>query len=210
MAEQIKRQIAYKARVCDILSGEYVKRSGWEPNYLMTPLGDLSRVNLIAFIVSIDSQEGTIMVDDGTGSVPLRFFDANADLSSFGVGDLVQIIARPKEWNNEKYLVPEIVKRLSEQKWLAVRQLELRLHKKIGVPKKDPAAAEPGAVSENKEVGPYQKILNLIERLDKGEGASTEDIVTISKVKDAEKIIETLIEEGEIFQIKPGKLKILG
>ena len=34
MANQQKRQIAYKVRINDLLGGKYVKEEGWNPNYI--------------------------------------------------------------------------------------------------------------------------------------------------------------------------------
>ena len=52
MAEQeFKRQTAYKCTIATLNKGVFVKKQGWESNYLMTEYGDFSRVNIIAVIV---------------------------------------------------------------------------------------------------------------------------------------------------------------
>ncbi|MCK5854229.1 MAG: hypothetical protein KAG56_03340, partial [Sulfurovaceae bacterium] len=51
-----------------------------------------------------------------------------------------------------------------------------------------------------------EEVIKQIKILDKGDGADYEDV--LNKVKD-EKMIQMLLEDGEIFEIKPGKLKLL-
>jgi RPA family protein len=66
---------------------------------------------------------------------------------------------------------------------------------------------------ENNEVlekkSPGEIIYSLIKDLDNGEGADIDAIIKRSNLKDAEKIIDRFIKEGEIYQSKPGKVKIL-
>lgn len=62
-------------------------------------------------------------------------------------------------------------------------------------------------VSDNKS--PAEIIYSLIKELDLGEGADIDLIIKKSNIADAEKIIDRFIKEGEIYQSKPGKIKIL-
>ena len=57
---------------------------------------------------------------------------------------------------------------------------------------------EKGGIAEN--------VIKIIKECDDGEGADYEEV--LEKVKN-EKLINSLMEEGEIFEIKPGKLKVL-
>jgi hypothetical protein len=54
---------------------------------------------------------------------------------------------------------------------------------------------------------PYEVLVGKIRELDTGTGAQIDDLLPL--LPDAEKYIRTLIEEGEIFEIRPGRLKIL-
>ena len=49
----------------------------------------------------------------------------------------------------------------------------------------------------------------MIKKLDEGDGVLIDDVIKSSKIGDAEEIINRLLENGDIFEIKPGKLKIL-
>ena len=56
-----------------------------------------------------------------------------------------------------------------------------------------------------------QKILTLIEKFDTNSGADILQVIEESKFdkKEANDIIDELIKEGEIFQIKVGRLKLI-
>ena len=63
---------------------------------------------------------------------------------------------------------------------------------------------------EKKSSGtPSELIFELIKKNDSGEGVLTEEIISKSNVADAERIIKQLLEEGDIFEVRPGKLKVL-
>jgi RPA family protein len=56
---------------------------------------------------------------------------------------------------------------------------------------------------------PNQLISKIIKDLDEGEGVLIENIIDKSTLEDAEEIIDKMLEAGEIFQIQPGKVKVL-
>ncbi len=201
MNQDFKRHTAYKVRICDLLNGEYVKRGGWEPSYFLLPQGKVSRINVVAIVVSVE-EGNQFLIDDGTGNMLVRSFQDSPKVLP-AVGDLVLIVGRPKEWGQTKYIVPEIVRKLENRQWLVVRQMEIKHLKEI-IPKKEVPKHSPP-----KELGPYQRVLQIIDMLDKGDGASQDEVTLKSGLKDAQKIISKLLEEGEIFQVKPGKIKIL-
>ena len=67
---------------------------------------------------------------------------------------------------------------------------------------------------ENTDTNTTQKkIYDLIKALDQGKGAPYEEVVSKAQHPDSppevEKIIELLLQKGYIFEITPGKLKVL-
>ena len=54
-----------------------------------------------------------------------------------------------------------------------------------------------------------QAIIDAINELDEGEGATTSKVIEQTRLDNTEQYIETLINEGEIFEIRPGQLKVL-
>lgn len=199
--EQQQRQVAKKIRISDLISGKYMKEEGWTPNYIITAYGNISRANVLAFVVS-KNEDGSFLIDDGSANINVRSFDDKS--FDIDVGSLVLIIGRPREWNNQKYIVPEIVRKINNKKWIEVRKLELKNSVKVELVEKTPELVEEEMIES-----PYQKMLNLIRKKDLGSGAEYEDILISSSIKDAERILNTLLEEGEIFEIKPGRLKVL-
>jgi RPA family protein len=130
MAGEIqKRQAAMKLWIADLLSGQYVKEEGWTPNYVLTQSGrKVSRVNLIGAVVSLPTVEANyrnLMLDDGTGKVAVRSFDEADPFQGVGLGDVVFVIGRPREYSSELYIMPEIVKKVQNKLWIEARKLEL-------------------------------------------------------------------------------------
>ena len=208
-----KRQVAYKVRIADILKGEYIKEDGdWVPNYIMLGNKKVSRVNLVAVVVSKQELENTnyqnLLIDDGSGKVSVRSFDEMTNFKGINVGDFVLIIGRPREYLNEKYVVSEILKKIENPLWVEVRKMELREGKdytKYG----EAETKEETNEEAIEEEGINARIFKLIKEIDNGEGADTQDVITKLNVEKAEEIITKLLEYGEVFEIKPGKLKVL-
>ena len=68
---------------------------------------------------------------------------------------------------------------------------------------------ENGPVIENVLPGIGEDIFLLIKKLDKGDGVAVENIINNFNNDQTENIINQLLENGDIFEIKPGKLKVL-
>ena len=216
MAEQQKRQIAYKARIKGLLGGRYVKEEGWTPNYIETGRRKISRVNLIGTIVSKEDIESfqSLILDDGTGKITARSFEKNNALDNLDIGDVVLIIGRPREYSGERYVLIEIIKKIENKKWILYRKAELENESFDEAPVSEEKSKPNNNVEEiavtTESVGAEpaaETVLKRIKELDKGEGADFDDVV--KGIANGEKIISSLLSEGEIFEIKPGKLKIL-
>ena len=64
-------------------------------------------------------------------------------------------------------------------------------------------------IEENDPLLPYEKISKLINQLDKGEGVMIEEIIEKSPLEKTEELIEKMLENGDIFQNMPGKVRLL-
>ena len=140
------------------------------------------------------------------------------------IGETVLLVGKVREYNSQVYIVPEIIKPLSSPEWVELRKKELsRLYgerevrvqetpkpeeKKEESPQQDEIKVEEVSMSGNSD---RQKILNIIENLDKTEGSDLIEVIQESKLDEesANILIQELLKEGEIFEIKPGKLKII-
>ena len=214
MEKSQKRQVAYKVKINDILSGPYIKEDGeWVPNYIVVGDKKVSRVNLMAVVVSKQNSENTnyknLTIDDGSGKISIRSFEENSNFDGIEIGDFVLVIGRPREYLNDKYIVSEILKKVDGALWAEVRKLELANNagevSGVALKKEDICAKEESIEEEDTAT----KIFKLIKEVDSGSGADTQEVISKSNIDKAEQIITNLLEQGEVFEIKPGKLKVL-
>jgi len=214
MVDQIKRHTAYKVRIKDIIDSKYIKGEGeWSPNYLEVGILEVSRVNLMGVLVSNQTEQNyhNMLIDDGTGRITVRSFeDIKNDVN---VGDIVLVIGRPREYGNERYIVPEIIKKVEDNGWMELRKLELKTDE-VTVENNElqEIVDEDTPVEEENlaEVSdPTTNIFEIIKKKDSGDGADMQEIIDTCNVENCEGIIKNLLETGEVFEIKLGKLKVL-
>jgi len=201
---EFKRAVAYKISIKNILEASYIK-SDQSPNFLLTKNGQkMFRINLIAILVEKLSEDMWIL-EDGTGRITLRSF--NNMPQGFSNGDLILVIGKPRETYSEKYLIPEIIKKLDSYSWLNLRNIELKNNYNVMSNYQDVKLHGESLVNdENLKV--VEGVYEMIKNLDKGSGVDFSFLVK-SLGENAENIISKLLERGEIFEIKPGKLKVL-
>lgn len=199
-----KRQVAFKVRISDILNSVFMKDE-MSAGFIKINDVTVSRVNLIATVVykAEDQSANSVMIDDGTGKIILKSFEAFLPFSKVDVGDIVLAIGKIREFNNEKYIIPEILKKLDNNSWINVRKLELK--DSIVIEQKESPLEEVVEILPNSS----ENIYSLIKKIDSGEGADIDEIIKQSGLADAESIISRLLENGDIFEIKPGRVKVL-
>lgn len=205
-----KRQVAYKIRIKDILNSKYVKEDGWQPNYIEINKNKISRVNLIGTVV-LKLDEKNFVLDDGSGKIPLRVFENNHLFEKIDVGAVILLIGRPREFGSEKYIMPEILKTIKDSAWIDVRKSELKLNNKRITTnlKEEEEIVKEEFIEETKNENTSEKIFNLVKKLDTGKGVDIDDILNRISNKNVEEIMNRLLESGGLFEVKPGKLKVL-
>jgi hypothetical protein len=211
MATQYVRQTAVPCTLFEIASGAWIQNDGLAPSGVRLSRGVISRASVLGVI--IEKQEGTFSLDDGTRVLRVRSFDANPVPVRANVGDIVLVVGRPREYQGERYIVLEICKKLRDPAWIQYRRKELEWFC-IGAPTADEVFQPASVMVETAAsdtvldgANPFERIIARIRELDSGTGADIEQVLPI--VPDAEKLIRTLIEEGEVFEIRPGLLKVL-
>src|SRR3989344_5736262 len=222
-----QRQTAYKVWIGSLLTCKFTRGSEqFEPGYIELNNIRISRVILIGMI--IDRFEGnnyvSFTLDDSSGSIRLKTW--NEEVSSFShvnVGDLVLVVAKVKEYNNQIYLSPETIRKLDNPLWLKVRKLELvnlygepirveqEYNEEIKAEENNMGVVEEkvtGSIPSSKR----EKVISLIEGLDKGSGVNLSDIVIGSGLEESEvnSLIEDMIKQGEIFEIQKNRLRVVG
>lgn len=207
------RANAIKVPIQAVLRGTYIQEKEQNPNYLQIENEKIVRLNIIATVVYKEEVGSmtTVLLDDATGRIIIRFFEESMVAREIGIGEVVLVIGKVRVYNQEKYISPEIVKRVDSM-WLKVRALELNenpLTKNymLGNVREDVFTEE--EVEINNELLPFEKIIFLIKELDKGEGVLIEEIIDKSPLEGTEQWIEKMLERGDIFQNQPGKVKVL-
>lgn len=194
-----KRNVACKILISSILNGDFAK-DDLSAGYVKINDAVISRVNVIANLVYKTEENGyySAIIDDGTAKVSLKIFEKKSFFSNIDVGDVILVIGRIREYADERYIMPEIIKKL-DITWMTLRKLEL---------KEEIMGDKAEAASSTKEnIDASKSFYELIKKLDNGEGVAIEDL--IGHDGDAEKIVSRLLEHGDIFEIKPGRLKVL-
>jgi len=214
------RQTAIKTRINNLINGSYVLKGGLEPNYILYDGQKISRVNLIGVVVSKNQSEfsnnTSLIVDDGSGRIGVRSFENEPILDRVSVGEVVLLIGKPREYGNEIYIVPEVIKEVENKGWVEVRKLELGLSGGHEVAQQKIEQKTDSQISEDDEddgdsgtTNQTDSVLKVIKNIDRGEGADFQEVVTRAGSENAEEIINNLIKNGDIFELKPGKLKVL-
>jgi len=216
MAEQIQRQVARKVWIQDLYSGQYIKQEGWNPNYVLIGETEISRVNILSTVVgkfiSEDENYGTLTLDDGTETIRVKAFGPDVNkIKKVKIGDIVRFIGKVKKYENELYLSPEVIRKITDPNWVIVQRMELGEpkiieRKEIQVSKE---VAEEVIKEEDESI--TKTILDYIRKNDKGEGVDVEKIIEFSKleVEEAKNILIGLLKSGELFEPRKGKLKVL-
>lgn len=204
MADQeFKRHIAYKMRIGDLLKGRVIMETDRFKS-LEIDNKQIVRVNLIANIIDKFMQEGekkfaSVTLDDASGQIKLKLFGEDiGKFAPFSQGDTVSVIGLLRSWNNEVYLTPEIIKK-RDPAFLMVRKLE--------IDKTKPKVVEKTELAKVRDV-----ILERIKQEDANGGVETEKLVMeVQATPDViNNEIRKLLEEGMVYEPRPGKLRYLG
>ncbi|MCD6226831.1 MAG: hypothetical protein J7J93_03525 [Candidatus Aenigmarchaeota archaeon] len=112
------RQTAIPSRIIDITKGRFIRKEGLEPSYILTDMGQkISRTKIVGTIVDKfireESNYSTITLDDDTDSIQIKTFGNDTSLlENFDIGDIVFVIGKIREYNNQNYIIPEIIKKV--------------------------------------------------------------------------------------------------
>jgi len=234
----MERLTAVKCAIGHLLAATFVEKSGADASYAKTTVGNVSRANIVAIVVGKPAANALVL-DDGSGRIEARAFDNTKLFENIMVGDIILLIGRPRTYQSTLYVVAEIARRLGSPTWLELRKRELQAEARQGTMSEKKMSAErdtktkeehrhsiiPNPVpSLEKKSAPKKpmkdekaekvitttsdKVLAAIKELDDGNGAAVEKI--IAKLGgSAETILTNLMAEGEIFELRPGKVKVL-
>ena len=166
------------------------------------------RVNVIVNIVDKYESEGEknyafFTADDGSGQIKLKVFgDDVVKFKNVAQGQTVLIVGVMRHWNNETYISPEIIKE-QDPKYLLLRKLELEKEQN-----KNAQHIQGKQISAIKDT-----ITEKIKESEQEGGIEVDKIIMSLRETSPEiinKEIQKLLEEGIIFEPRPGKVRYLG
>lgn len=229
-----KRWIAYKLNVNDVANGKYTDDGFIEHGNLQ-----VNRVRILGTIVqkfvSDDDKYGFFILDDGTETIRIRSFQDTVDLiKSAEIGEMVDVFGRIRKYEDEIYVIPEIVKKIEDPNFWILRKIELKKQEeKLGIRKEEkkqeaksgevdveedvieevidkPSPKEQTTLGES--VSPRKKVIDSIAEFDEGEGVEVDHLIEKCGLETGivENVLTDLMNEGEIFEPRAGKVKILG
>lgn len=212
MPEFKKRETAYKLRIGDLLKATQIFEQSEELNkrLIHIELGNkkIIRINIIGNIIDRFESEGerrfaSITLDDGSGQIKARVF--GEDIKKFKnliQGDTVLIIGLIRSYNQELYVLPELIKK-QEPKYLLVRKLEI-----------EKTISKPLTAEQKQKVRVLRdEVIEMIKNAESNEGIDKEEIIIKLKNSNPETIsqeIQKLLEEGIIYEPRPGRVRYLG
>lgn len=177
-----RRNAAIKADVNGILEGRFSQR--------------VSLAGIVVLKEESDSVQG-IFIDDGTGKILIKSFNNAPKFTGFNIGDSVLVIGSCREFNNEIYVAAEAAKNI-DPLWIKVHQIELA--------KPDKAEED---CSSAKKMPINKDILSAIREFDDGNGALMSRLLELDCDGDIKLKIDFLLKKGEVFEVSPGRLKVL-
>jgi len=211
MPEPKKRETAYKVRINDILRATQIfeEIEGANKRLKFIELGDrkIQRINIIANVIDKYENEGerkfaSITLDDGSGQIRARVF--GEDILKFAdiiQGDTILIIGVLRFFNNEIYILPELLKK-QDPRYLLVRKLEI-----------DKSFSQVNMLKPKQEIKILKdELLSLIKNSETKEGIEEEEIILTLKAQPEIIVqeIQKLLEEGIIYEPRPGIVRYLG
>lgn len=205
---QFKRNVAYKFRIGDLLIGNPVMDG---ERFSFLELGDkkIIRVNLVGNVIEKYDSEGEkqysfITLDDGSAQIKAKAFGDDVEkLNDINQGETILVIGVLRIFNNELYISPEIVRKMPSQ-YLLVRKLEIE---------KQGKRTAPVVYEREKIIAIKENLLDIIKNAENNEGIEMEEIIMSLKSFSPDIInqeIKRLLEEGIIFEPRPGKMRYLG
>ncbi len=196
-----KRQIAIKSRVVDLIGGSWIQDGQY--GILETKYGEkVGRARVMATVVNkFVSEDGKyigLTLDDGTDTIRIKMWDNFVLVGKIVEGDIVDVIGKVRVYNEEIYIVPEIVYKVENPNLELLRKLEItKKLRKLGVTEANPA-------DENEAV--RKKILEVI--------GSSKEGVTYNKLMETkagkgvvEKIVDDLLSGGLCYEPTPGVIR---
>ncbi len=139
--QKFKKETAYKLSISDIVRGKFIKIDN--RSYVTTPFGlNINRVRILGIIMDIkifkqDQNEENIdvtkkdyaylVIDDGTETIRIKAWGVDINqlkIPDLNIGDNIDVIGKVREYNEEIFIMPEIIHMIKDPNWELLRELE--------------------------------------------------------------------------------------
>lgn len=238
-----KRQTALKFKIADLNRGEVISND--KQNFVEINGNHVGRVNVIANVIDKFASEGekkysVLTIDDASSQIRIKAFGEDViKMKNVEIGDTILVIGFLRFFNNEIYILPEIIRK-TEPEWLLIRKLELEKMEKNNPSIKSPnlpsspdnrisrqlknvemTEEQKNAVKniafnnsidvkqEKIELSAKEKILDILRQNEEGIDRDKIIMSTNLPVGEINKTIDDMLENAEIYEPKPGRIRLL-
>jgi RPA family protein len=222
-----ERMTAVRASISDITHGSYSDDNG---PHVVSPFGvELRRVVVVGFVVDKFYREGddsgkkrfeSITVDDGTDTIGVKVWGEEDASVLEGVKEsiLALVIGKVRQYNDEVYLIPEIVRELTDPNYMSLHLMErykaVLNRSGISLPSTTEQQQELLTTTPSTQVtGKLANDIIAYVRLEAPpEGIPLKDIVAYfeKKGQDSEKVqtkVFNLVAEGALNEVSIGQFR---
>lgn len=220
MREPKKRQVAFKLRISDMLSGTMISSNNL--NFLEIGNKKISRVNVIASIIDKFVSEGekkyaALTIDDASGQIRVKAFGEDTEmLKAVEIGDTVLIVGNSRYFNNELYILPEIIK-IVDSRWLVARKMELEknknmqpVHEKSQIEAEKINLDERAGAKDSKDANSLRKqVIGMLKENEEGTDIDKIIMALHAPVDEINNLITKMLEDAEVYEPKPGRIRLL-
>ena len=147
-----------------------------------------------------------LLLDDGSGVITIRAFEMPEHVRTLPSGCPVKIIGKPKLFMNVVYVFADIIKKLPGILWFEVWKKTVPRVNIITTPV---IPAHPEEQKKRSEEEQQEKIILFIHKKDSGDGVEVDSIIQESNIPDCDTLLASLLLKGRIFEVGPGKVKVL-
>jgi RPA family protein len=177
---------AVKLRIQDLVEGTFDGKA------VHTLFGDVSEARIVGTLIDIfvtdDESYTSLTVDDGTETIRLKAWRNDVKkLKKFSKGDIIDVVGKVREYNEEIYLTPALISKVSPNKWVLWELELMKLYIKSGGAR-DSVSVEDGETPEPVHTGEV-------------EGPKEKEREKEPKPKEIKEAEEVDFEEIEEFEI---------
>ncbi|MFH0831282.1 MAG: OB-fold nucleic acid binding domain-containing protein [archaeon] len=218
--EPKKRQTALKMRISEILSGKIIQNNNL---YFVEINGQrITRVNILAnvidkFVNDAEKKYAVLTLDDASGQIRVKAFsDETEKIKPFEIGDTIFVIGNVRYFNNEIYILPEIVRK-ADPRWLVVRKFELD-RKSAQIEKHESPKTKIERISEAENADSEgisdssnlrKQIIDILKKNEEGIDIDKIIMELRAPVEEINNITTRMLEDAEIYEPKPGRIRLL-